>query len=70
PDFFVRDQLASGRLVELLRGQVDSSAGLFSVYPKSHHVSPKVRVFLDFLIDYLSNVQRDQKTLDGDEFRQ
>lgn len=53
PNFFVRDQIATGELMEILAGTVDSSIGLFCVYPKSKHVSAKVRVFIDFVIDHM-----------------
>jgi hypothetical protein len=29
--------------------------GLFAVYPSSHHLSPKVRVFVDFLQEQISS---------------
>lgn len=31
-----------------------SEGGLYAVYPSRHHLSPKVRVFVDFLVEKLS----------------
>ncbi|MEM9529942.1 MAG: LysR family transcriptional regulator [Pseudomonadota bacterium] len=52
PEFFVLDQLDSGELVEVLSGQVESSIGLFAVYPQSRHTTPRVREFIDFCAQY------------------
>lgn len=59
PDFFVREQLKRGELVEVLTGMTDSSVGLFVVYPQSKHVSTKIRAFLDFLVDFLQETNAD-----------
>ncbi|MEM7083964.1 MAG: LysR family transcriptional regulator [Pseudomonadota bacterium] len=58
PDFFVRDTLRMGDLVEVLQDQVDSSIGLYSVYPQSKHVPIKVRAFIDFVVDYLHTFRK------------
>lgn len=41
--------LRSGELVRVLDGWVGSAADIHAVYPPRHHLSAKVRVFLDFL---------------------
>ncbi|MEM6587107.1 MAG: LysR substrate-binding domain-containing protein [Pseudomonadota bacterium] len=48
----VHAELASGRLVRVLPDfEVAEDNVLWLIYPKSNVLSPKVRVFLDFLID-------------------
>ncbi|MEO1734319.1 MAG: LysR substrate-binding domain-containing protein, partial [Pseudomonadota bacterium] len=48
----VHDELADGRLVHVLPEYVAASETvLWLVYPKTNVLSPKVRVFMDFLIN-------------------
>lgn len=49
----VRDDLATGRLERVLPEHTVRSGGLFAVYPSRHHLTPKVRVFVDYLIEKL-----------------
>lgn len=49
PDFLVRDALAAGRIRTVLSPYV-KHGGVFSVlWPSSRHLSPKLRVFVDFI---------------------
>lgn len=52
PDFSIRDQLADGRLVQVLPGCERSSA-FHVLWPASRHPSPKVRALVDFLCEHL-----------------
>ncbi len=45
--------LKSGRLVLLLEDCALPPADIFAVYPERHHLSAKVRAFLDFLVEWL-----------------
>ncbi|MEO0425084.1 MAG: LysR family transcriptional regulator [Pseudomonadota bacterium] len=58
PEFFVSRELELGHLKEVLRGYVDSAIGLYLLYPKGRHVSPRVRAFIDFLVDYFHRAPR------------
>lgn len=49
PLFLVGDDLAAGRLVELMPEYRSGELGIYAVYPTRKHVSPKVRVLIDFL---------------------
>ena len=49
PDFFVREECASGHLVSVLEDQISSSGQFNVVWPSSRHLSPKIRVFVDYL---------------------
>lgn len=50
PTFLVGTDLASGALVELLPQFPSIELGIYAVYPSRRHVSPKVRVLVDFLV--------------------
>lgn len=49
PLFLVGDDLAAGRLVELMPEYRSGELGIYAVYPTRKHVSPKVRALIDFL---------------------
>ena len=53
PDWSIRDDLESGRLVQLFPDyrvtHVEFENGIYAVYQKSRHMSAKVRLFIDFL---------------------
>ena len=50
-DFLLVDDLAKGRLVPLLADYIDEEVTpIHVVYPDPRHLSPKVRVLIDFLV--------------------
>ena len=53
PHFIVGDDLAAGRLVQLLPGWQSAELGVYAVYPSRKHLSAKVRTFVDFLAEAL-----------------
>ncbi|MDX1650074.1 MAG: LysR family transcriptional regulator [Myxococcota bacterium] len=53
PTFLVGDDVRAGRLVPLLAEHTDRVGGVYSVYPESRHLSPKVRAFIDWLAEDL-----------------
>lgn len=58
PGFMVADDLAAGRLVRLLRDFRPVGFTMNAVYPHRHHVSAKVRSFLDLLARHSATHQR------------
>jgi len=54
PTFLIGDDLAAGRLVELLPKYRSIELGIYAVYPTRKHVAPKVRALVDFLAQRLS----------------
>ncbi|MBU6271321.1 MAG: LysR family transcriptional regulator [Betaproteobacteria bacterium] len=50
PTFLVGPHLASGALVEVLTQYRSIELGVFAVYPSRKHLTPKVRVLIDFLV--------------------
>ena len=63
PDFIVGDELASGRLVEILPQFRPAAAPIHAVYPSRRHLSAKVRAFVDFLVERFEHDAR--WTVDG-----
>jgi len=53
PDFAVRRQLRDGRLVVVLDSFVEHAGVFHAVWPASPYLSPKLRVFVDFLAEHL-----------------
>lgn len=51
PSFLVGPHLASGALVEILPAYRAMELGVYAVYPSRKHLTPKVRVLIDFLVD-------------------
>jgi LysR family transcriptional activator of dmlA len=51
--------LRTGQLVPVLPAWSDPSADIHAIYPQRHHLSAKVRVFLDFLADRFAAYRED-----------
>jgi len=54
PDFYVKDALASGKLISLLDEFKVPDEGIWAVYPQNRHLSPKIRILVDFLYERLT----------------
>jgi len=54
PDWSIREELASGELIRLFTdyqaGYIEFENGVYAVYQKSRQPSPKLKVFVDYLI--------------------
>ncbi|OYO32148.1 LysR family transcriptional regulator [Janthinobacterium sp. PC23-8] len=50
--FIVREQLASGELVQVLPGYTLAPRTLYALYPQGRHLSPKVRALIDFAVQW------------------
>lgn len=51
PTFLVGADLLSGALVEVLPEYRSVELGIYAMYPTRKHVSPKVRLLIEFLVD-------------------
>ncbi len=51
PDFLLHEALADGRLVRILPGWEAEPIGIFAVYTSRSHLAPKVRSFIDYLVE-------------------
>ncbi len=54
--YLVNPDLQSGRLVELMPDFGEERTDIFAVYPDRHNLSPKVRAFVDHLIQHFRPV--------------
>ncbi len=54
PRPYVEDDLKAGRLQAALEDWVTVETTLYAVYPSRQHVAPKLRAFLDFLVEQFS----------------
>jgi DNA-binding transcriptional LysR family regulator len=52
PDFMLGDAVVAGRLVELLPDRPADILGVHAVYPEGRFQQPKVRAFIDFLVEH------------------
>ena len=57
PAFIVGPEVRSGRLVPLLQDFVPPPVSIYAVYPSRKHLSAKVRLFVDFLIERFAGSQ-------------
>lgn len=53
PDFLARHHLRDGRLHTVLDAHLDAPGQFHLLWPSNRHLSPKVRVFVDFLSERL-----------------
>lgn len=54
PDYYVQPALDAGKLVPLLEPYQEPDDGIWAIYPHNRHLSPKVRMLLDFFSESLS----------------
>jgi DNA-binding transcriptional LysR family regulator len=52
PSFLVADDIKSGRLVPVLKEILQTEYDIQAIYPHRHHLSAKVRSFVDLLIEH------------------
>lgn len=56
--YLVEDDIEAGRLIRLLPEYTHEKADMLALYPHRRHLSPKVRVFVDFLVARLATTER------------
>jgi DNA-binding transcriptional LysR family regulator len=52
PGFIAAPDIAAGRLVPVLTGRIPTGGGIFAVYPHRRYLPAKVRVLVDFLVQW------------------
>jgi len=57
PAFIVGPEIRAGRLVPLLQDFMPLPLPIYAVYPSRKHLSAKVRVFVDFLLEKMGSEQ-------------
>ncbi|TKB51499.1 LysR family transcriptional regulator [Ferrimonas sediminicola] len=63
PDYYVREHLASGRLVSVLDHLGEQGEGVWALYPHNRHLSPKVRLLVDHLTASLAEAPDGQASV-------
>ncbi|PQZ85900.1 MULTISPECIES: LysR family transcriptional regulator [Pseudomonas] len=53
PDFLAREAVAQGRLETVLDEHCSDQGQFWALWPSSRHLSPKIRVFVDFIAEHL-----------------
>jgi len=53
PDYYVQQHLASGELISLLDNLREPDGGIWAVYPQNRHLSPKIRLLVDYLAEHI-----------------
>lgn len=53
PDYYVNSFLDNGQLTPLLEQYQETNEAVWALYPQNRHLSPKVRLLLDYLEDSL-----------------
>jgi DNA-binding transcriptional LysR family regulator len=54
----IEDDLKAGRLVEVLAPFAHDTINLYLIYPTRSHLPRRVRVFIDFIVDAVGELQR------------
>ena len=54
PDYYVQKYLASGELVSLLDNYREPEESIWAIYPHNRHLSPKIRLLVDYLAERLT----------------
>ncbi len=54
PDYYVQKHIEAGELVTLLDNYREPEEGIWAVYPHNRHLSPKIRLLVDYLAERLS----------------
>ncbi|TWX57644.1 LysR family transcriptional regulator [Colwellia hornerae] len=53
PDYYVQQHIESGELVTLLDNYRAPDEGIWAIYPQNRHLSPKIRLLVDYLAEQL-----------------
>ncbi|MBT8570936.1 LysR family transcriptional regulator [Polynucleobacter paneuropaeus] len=59
PSFIVGDAIRAGDLVEIMPKYKSIELGIYAIFPTRKHIAPKVRVLIDFLVEYFSKKDLD-----------
>lgn len=54
PDYYVKKYLKSGELVSLLDNYREPEEAIWAIYPHNRHLSPKIRLLVDYLAEHLA----------------
>ena len=55
PTFVIGSDIQQGRLCSVLDSYMKPEVAIYAVYPQRRHLSPKVRAFVDYLADKITD---------------
>ncbi len=55
PDYYIEQHLKNGELITLLDNYQVPDEGIWAIYPQNRHLSPKIRLLVDYLAEQLAN---------------
>lgn len=55
PSFAVASDIRNGHLIDLLPGYSTLELSIYAIYPERRHLSPKARVFVDFMAEKITD---------------
>ncbi|PLW69586.1 LysR family transcriptional regulator [Pseudohalioglobus lutimaris] len=53
PDYYVESHIEDGSLVTALDKYAETGEGVWAVYPQNRHLSPRIRLLVDYLVENL-----------------
>ncbi|OBU22507.1 LysR substrate-binding domain-containing protein [Photobacterium aquimaris] len=56
PDYYIDKDLESGAIVPILTNYQEPDEGIWAIYPHNRHLSPKVRMLVDYLAEQLPHI--------------
>jgi DNA-binding transcriptional LysR family regulator len=54
PDYYIKEHLINGDLITLLDNYKVPDEGIWAIYPQNRHLSPKIRLLVDYLVAHIS----------------
>lgn len=54
PDYYINEHLNNGNLVTLLDNYKIPDEGIWAMYPQNRHLSPKIRLLVDYFLTHIS----------------
>lgn len=57
PEFYVHEDIAAGRLIPVMVEYQPTDTAVWAVYPGNRHLSPKVRLFVEYLVNHFREIQ-------------
>ena len=58
PDFFVEEDIESGRLAALFEDDFEEQVGIYTLLPARRQITPAARAFADYIFDSLVSPSR------------
>ncbi|GAB3091270.1 LysR family transcriptional regulator [Aestuariicella hydrocarbonica] len=57
PEFYVHEDIEAGRLIPVMVDFQPTDTAVWAVYPSNRHLSPKVRLFVEHLVNHFRDIK-------------